>query len=158
MAIHRTGPVEPITVAVALTGQVPTNTIRAGDLLALQSNAAVPASVFTWTTDLATTQTNFAAAFLGISAGDSFAASTDPRQTEMLITQDGDVEFDLTVAAAAAFNVGSFVGPSKAAGNNLLHTVESVATKARAVAVVVKLAPIGSTKVVARLLNTTIKR
>ena len=156
--IHRTGPAEPRNFKVALTGQVPTNTIKSGDLLALVNSALVPATVFTWTTDLATTQTNFAAAFAGLSAGNSDAASTDARQTDMLVTQDGDVEFDLAVAAVGALQVGNYMGPAKAVGNALVQGVESVPTKARAVAILVKPIAVGDTKCLARMVNTTVKR
>jgi hypothetical protein len=158
MAIHRTGPVEPRVFNVALTGTVPTNTIRTGDSVAAVNSALVPATAFTWTTDLATTQTNYAAAFAGIANGDSVDASTDPRATNLLVTQDGDVEFPLTAAAVAALQVGSFIGHSKAVGNALLQTVESCPTKVRSIGTVVKQVAIGDTTVLVRLNNTTVKR
>jgi hypothetical protein len=158
MAIHRTGPVEPRAFSVTLTGSVPTNSISVGDSVALVASKLVPAQNFTWTTDLATTQTNYAAAFAGISSGNSPAASTDARALSLTITQDGDIEFDLNVAAVAAMEVGGFIGHAKAVGNALLQTVETVPTKARAIGVIVKRVEIGDTRVLVRMLNTTIKR
>lgn len=153
---HRTGPVDIVTVAVPLTSNVPTNTINIGSPVALVAGAPIPATVFTWTTDLATTQTNFAAAFFGMSESRSIAGSTDVRNQLVAINTDGTYEFDAT--AATDFAVGQFIGCSKAAGNNLLDTIEVVATKARAIAVVVEDTPAGALKVRARLINTLFKR
>lgn len=155
MNIHRTGPVEPITLPVKLTGAVPTNTIAAGDLLGMESNKAVPVTSFTWDTDLATTQTAFAAAFAGLAVGNSAAASTDLRQVNVPAVQDGDVEFD---CASADYKIGEYIGPAKAAGNALTNTMTKVASKTLAVAVVVKDSGASATRVTARLVNTTIKR
>jgi hypothetical protein len=156
--IHRTGPTEPVTLAVTLNSTVPAATILPGDATAVVSGKALAATSFTWTTDLATTQTNFAAALGGIASGRSRAASTDPRDLEVQLLQDGNFEVPLTVAAASAYLFGTYVGLSKDTGNNLKQTYEAVATKARAVGVVVKEAPIGSTTVLVRLINTAIKR
>jgi hypothetical protein len=154
--VHRTGPVDIVVISVPLTSNVPTNSINMGSPVALVAGAPIPASVFTWTTDIATTQTNFSAAFFGMSEGRSIAGSTDVRNNTIAINMDGTYEFDSTVGVDYA--VGQFIGCSKAAGNNLLDTVEVVPTKVRAIAVVVEDTPAGALKVRARLINTLFKR
>lgn len=153
--ILRSGPVDQIYVPVKLTSTVPTNTIQVGDLVAMESNKAVPVASFTWTTDTATTQTNFAAAFIGLSAARSRAATTDARDLEISVDIDGNVEFD---AVSGTYTVGQYLGCAKDTGNNLKQTVEGVATKARAIAVVVKDSGASATRVLARLINTPVKR
>jgi hypothetical protein len=154
--VHRTGPVDIITVAVPLTSNVPTNSIAMGTPVALVAGSPIPAVAFTWTTDLATTQTNFAAAFFGISESRSIAGSTDVRNNQVAINMDGTYEFDVTTGTD--FAVGQFIGCSKGVGNNLIDTVEVVPTKARAIAVVVEDTAAGALKVRARLVNTLFKR
>lgn len=153
--IHRSGPVDQIYVPVKLTSTVPTNTIQVGDLVALESNKAVPASVFTWDTDLATTQTAFAVAFLGVSASRSRAATTDPRDLEIAVDADGTIEMDAT---SATYTVNQFVGPAKDTGNALKNTVVGVATKALSIGVVVKDSGANATRVLVRLHNTPVSR
>lgn len=154
-AIHRMGPVDIQHFDVAVTGVVPTSTINSGDFVANVTNKAVPAGAFTWTTDLATTQTNFAAAFLGASESRSIAADTDTRALRVAVNMDGTYEVD---CASATFTVGQYVGLAKAAGNNLLpSTVVGVASKALAIGVVLE-AGTALTKVKIRLINTPFKR
>ena len=150
---HRTGVVDLLVASVKLTGGVPTNTINVGDLVAMEANKAVPATAFTWTTDLATTRTNFAAAFLGVSSDRSRAGTTDTRDLEIGVDTDGNIEFD---CASASYVIGDYLAPQKAVGNALVQTVEKVATKAQAIAVVVK--DVTGTKVLARPINTFQKR
>lgn len=153
-AIHRTGPVDIQHFDVKLTSTVPTNDINSGDFVASVSDKVVPAAAFAWTTDLATTQTAFAVAFLGASESRSRAASTDSRDLRVAVNMDGTYEAD---CASATFTVGQFVGPAKAAGNALLSsTVIGVATRALAIGVVVE-AGTALTKVKFRLINTLIK-
>jgi hypothetical protein len=147
--IHRAGPVWEKTFPVNLTASKPTNTILSGDLIAEQSGA-VPAANFTWTTDLATTQTNFAAAFLGVANARSRAGTTDARDLTMLTDMVGEFEMD---CASGNYTVGQYVGPAKDTGNNLKQTVEGVATKARAIGVVLE-AGTSITRVKVALLNT----
>jgi hypothetical protein len=153
--IHRTGPVDLQNFDVALTSTVPTSTIEIGDAVAYVSSKAVPASAFTWTTDLATTQTAFAVAFLGISESRSRAGVSDTRDLRIAVNMDGTYEADCT---SASYTVGQFVGLAKDTGNNLLSAkVEGVASKARAIGVVVE-AGTTVTKVKIRLLNTLSKK
>lgn len=150
---HRTGVVDLLVASVKLTGGVPTNTINVGDLVAMEANKAVPATAFTWTTDLATTRTNFAVAFLGVSSDRSRAGTTDTRDLEIGVDTDGNIEFD---CASASYVIGDYLAPQKAVGNALVQTVEKVAAKAQAIAVVVK--DVTGTKVLARPINTFQKR
>lgn len=147
--IHRTGPVDQITVPVKLTGSVPTSTIQPGDLVAMVSGFAVPATAFTWTTDEATTQTNFAAVFVGMSNSRSIAATTDARQLEIGVTMAGEIEMD---AVSATYNVGDYVGCNSAA-SALLQQVKAVATKARAIGMVVRKEATATTRILVRLIT-----
>ena len=147
--IHRSGPVWSEDIPVALTSTVPSFTIQVGDLVANQSGAT-PAASFTWDTDLATTQTAFAAAFLGVAASRSRAASTDARDLSVLVDQTGVIECDCT---SANYTVGQLVGPAKDTGNNLKQAVVGVATKALAIGRVLE-AGTSLTRVKIALLNT----
>lgn len=153
--IHRTGPVLLQHFDVAVTSSKPTNTINPGDPCAFVSDKVIPAANFTWTTDLATTQTNFATAFLGISEGRSRAGTDDIRDLRLPVNMDGVYEMDCT---AAAYNVGDYVGCAKAAGNALTSIVEEVPTSARAIGRVVEAAASGSTRIKVALINTIAKR
>ena len=153
-SIHRTGPVDIQHFDVAVTSSVPTSAIEQGDFLAYVSNKAVPAAVFAWTTDLATTQTAFVVAFLGVSESRSRISTTDPRDLRVAVNMDGTYEAD---CASATFTVGQYVGLAKATGNNLESSkVVGVATAALAVGRVVE-AGTALTRVKFRLLNTLIK-
>jgi len=149
------GPVDIQHFDVAVTGVVPANTIQSGDLVANVTNKAVVGAAFTWDTDLATTQTAFVAAFLGVSESRSRAATTDQRDLRIAVSMDGTYEIDCT---SATYTVGQLVGLAKDTGNNLLSsTVVGVATKALAVGVVLE-AGVALTRLKIRLLNTPPKR
>lgn len=152
--IHRKGPIDPIQVAVKLTSSVPTNTISIGDLVALESFVAVPAQNFTWDTDEATTQQNFAEAFVGISCSRSREATTDTRDLEIQVATDGYIEFD---CVSDNYDLGEYLGCDSAA-SLLTQTVKVVSSKTVAVAVVIEKAPAASTRVLGRLVNTLPKR
>jgi len=154
-AIHRTGPVDIQHFDVAVTSTVPTNTINPGDFVAYVSDKAVPASAFTWDTDLATTQAAFVTAFLGISESRSRASTTDTRDLRIAVNTDGVYEADCT---SGNYTVGQFIGLAKASGNALLASqLVGVATRTLAVGVV--LVPGTSiTRVKFRLLNTISKK
>ena len=157
MTIHRYGPVLLDHFDVAVTGVVPTNAIESGDAIAFVADKATPAGVFTWNVDLATTQTGFSTAFIGISEGRSRIATTDVRDLRIPVNMDGMYEFD--VAVAAAFNVGDYIGVAQVGAANAVQSkVVEVPTAVRAIARVVRAAPAGSTKVVAALINTIAKR
>ncbi len=156
--IHRTGLVIPKQYPVKKTAGVKVNDIPVGSLCALESNSGamqvVPATAFTWNTDIATTQADFAAAFLGLSSGQSDKdAPLDTRDEHILITQDGECEFD---CSSATYQPGTYLAPIKAAGNALLNTVAATATKNNAIAVVSEL--VTGTRVRGYLLKTVPKR
>lgn len=154
-SIHRVGPVDIQHFDVAVTTGKPTSTIESGDFVANVSDKAVVASAFTWTTDLATTQTNFAAAFLGVSESRSRAGVEDTRDLRIAVNMDGTYEADCT---SANYTVGQYVGLAKDTGNNLLASkVEGCSTKERAIGVVVE-AGTSLTRVKFRLINTVVKR
>lgn len=156
---HVTGPFEPKVYPVTLSSGLPAHTIRAGDLVAIVNSRLVPAQNIAWNTNEATTQTDFATVFAGLATGNVTAGSADPRQLEVGISQDGECVFDLAVAVSgSALEVGSFIGPNGNSGTALAQGVESVPSKARAVAILTRRAEIGATKCYGRLVNTVIKR
>jgi hypothetical protein len=146
VAQFMTGVARPYTAPVALA-----TAILNGDLVALVANLIVNAAGFTWTTDLATTQTNFAAAFLGVAMQTKVAnvARIYGNSEDLTIGVDvggtNDWEYDCT---AATYNVGDLVGPAKDTGNNLLsQRVEAVPTEARAIARVSRATAANATRV-----------
>jgi hypothetical protein len=153
--IHRKGNVRPLhRVRVALNGAVPAADIFPGDLVAQASNFAVPAASFTWTTDEATTRTNFVAAFLGVSNDRSRLGVTDSRDLLIEVHTDGYFEFD---CASATYEIGTKLGPDKAAGNNLKNTVKAVTAEAEAIAVVTE-HQVSTGRVTGKLVNTVLDR
>lgn len=79
---------------------------------------AKPASAFTWTTDLLTTQTAFALVFLGVCLDNKTAS--DGKVVLRFDTSPLSA-FDQTVATGTAYAIGQAFGPAKAAGNALLN-------------------------------------
>ena len=80
--------------------------IRAGDLVFLDTDDVKPASDFPWTTDLATTQAAFAAAFLGVAHTSSAAGETEdisvdfvPHSVYLLDVASGTYEVDSSSVA-----------------------------------------------------------
>ncbi len=100
--------------------------IEAGDLVWLDTDDAKPASAFTWTTNLATTQGNFAAKFLGVAhqpsaAGETAAISVD-------VSPESVYEFDV---ASGSYELGALLGPDEGSSTLLNKQLESaVATSA----------------------------
>ena len=80
--------------------------ISAGDMVFLDTDDVKPASSFTWSTDLATTQGAFAAAFLGIAHQPSEVGETDPISVD--VSPQAIYEFDVV---SAAYEVGALLGP-----------------------------------------------
>ena len=103
--------------------------IEAGDLVWLDTDDAKPASAFTWTTDLATTQGNFAAAFLGIAHQSSAAGETDDISVDT--SPLSIYEFDV---GSATYELGGLLGPSHASSVLTDQKLETVASAALAVA------------------------
>lgn len=87
--------------------------IELGDLVFQEANGDVkPASSFTWSSDLPTTQDAFANAFLGVAMQRSRSGDTDP----IRVATAGVFEFP---CASATFELGGLIGPAKATGNAL---------------------------------------
>lgn len=131
------------------------NAVASGDLVAVAAGNAVSAADWPWTTDLATTQAAFVAAFLGASAQTKLTnvARIPGNSAANLIRIDtaGAYEFD---AASATFTVGQLVGPAKQTGNALEpQKVVGVAGATLAIGSVVE-AGTALTKVKVRLHST----
>lgn len=165
MNIHRVGAVDLINMPVPLTSNVTTNSVVQGAPVAGVAGNAVPASAFTWTTDEATTRTNFVAAFLGMSESRSRQGinvslgnigAGDSRDATIEVNMDGSYELDIATGTAIA--VGDFIGCAKAAGNALVDTFKKVTVRTEACFIAVE--PMLSTgvRVRARLINTLIRR
>lgn len=154
--IHRTGPVMPKQFPVKLTLNVKTNDIAVGNLVAFESGKIVPADVFPFTVDIATTRLAFAAAFAGIASGASDKdLPLDTRDENVLVTQDGEIEFD---AAADTYLVGDLLTVKKAVGNALTHTVEKSVIPTASIAIVSITTAAGATRVRGYLQKTLPKR
>lgn len=100
--------------------------IEAGDLVWLDTDDAKPASQFTWTTNLATTQGNFAAKFLGVAHQPSAAGETSPISVD--VSPDSVYEFDV---ACASYELGTPLGPDESSSTLMNQKLETaVATSA----------------------------
>ena len=156
--IHRTGPVMPKQYPVALDGSdLKVNDIEVGDLVAFESGELVPATAFTWNTDIATTRLDFAAAFAGIASGASDADKPDDtRDHKVLVTQDGECEFDV---ASATYLPGDLLTVTKAAGNALTNGMEKTVIPNAAIARVSESSDgVAVTRIRGYLLKTAPKR
>jgi hypothetical protein len=99
--------------------------IEAGDLVWLDTDDVKPASAFPWTTDLATTQGNFAAVFLGVAHQSSAAGETADISVDLSPFSVYEFEVD-----AGTYEVGGLLGPdnvSNALADQRLTTVSSAA-------------------------------
>lgn len=109
--------------------------VAVGDLCALTSNTITRAQDETWVTDLATTQTNFTAKFLGVSGQqkDANLARVFGNASDNVIRIDagGVFQFD---CASATFEVGDLVGCAKQTGN-LLESQKVVGVASEALAI-----------------------
>lgn len=89
--------------------------IEAGDLIWLDGDSAKPASEFPWTTNLTTTQSNFAAQFLGVAHQPSRQGETLPVSVD--VSPEAVYEFDVN---QAVYELGQTLGPDNS-GNSLLN-------------------------------------
>ncbi|MBX3380902.1 MAG: hypothetical protein KF805_12490 [Phycisphaeraceae bacterium] len=114
---HRFYATNEVTSGVLQSGV----TIAKGDIVLQNSSGyPYPAASETWDTDLATTQANAKAKFLGIALGSGIAGD------RIRVATDGEFVFPITTGTPA---VGGPVGIAKASGNNLISTgVATVAT------------------------------
>lgn len=84
------------------------STIHAGDLLWLDGNVARPASEYAWNTDLATTQAEFAAKFLGVAHQPSAAGESTPISVD--VSPQSVYEFDVSLGS---YEIGQPLGPDE---------------------------------------------
>lgn len=114
--------------------------IEAGDLVWLDGDDVKPAADFAWTSDLPTTQSAFAAKFLGIAQQPSYDGET------------GDISIDVSPSSvyefqvpSAAYEVGDELGPD--AGDDVLlnQQLEAVASGTLAIARAAEYKPAGAT-------------
>lgn len=116
--------------------------IEIGDMVFLDTDDVKPASSFTWTTDLATTQGNFAAKFIGIACESSASGDTDKISVD--ISPVSVYEMD---AASDTYIPGAPLGPDKDTGNALLDQTLEDAVAAASIARVYKAVDTAGTKV-----------
>jgi len=103
--------------------------IEAGDMVYLDTDDVKPAGDFTWTTDLATTQGAFAAAFLGIAYQCSGDGETDPISID--VSPLSVYEYGVN---SATYEVGSLLGPDSASSELTSQQLEGVASAGLAIA------------------------
>ena len=122
--------------------------IQVGDLVALSSGSAISALDFTWDTNLATTQTAFASAFLGVSGQlkreDVALVYGNSVANQIRVDCSGIYAGDYT---GSALLVGDFVGPTSVSNVLQPQSLVKVASAALAVGRVVEaLAGTGTVK------------
>jgi hypothetical protein len=106
----RYGDTNPVVAAVDST-----TVIEIGDLVWLDTDDAKPAGSFTWTTDLATTQSGLVPKFLGVAMQRSRSGDATP----IRVATTGVFEFD---CASGTFELGDLIGSAaNTAGNGLLN-------------------------------------
>lgn len=128
------GTTNPVIAPVATA-----KAVAVGDLVALSSGSVISALDFTWDTNLATTQTAFALALLGVSGQSKVAdkASVYGNSTANEIRVDCSGIFEATYTGTALL-VGDFVGPTSVANVLQPQSLVKVATLALAVGTVVE--------------------
>lgn len=128
--------------------------VAVGDIVGLASNTLVRAEDEAWDTDLATTQTAFAAKCVGVSdqAKPANVARVYGNSTDNLIRANTCGVFEMD-CDSAQYRVGDYVGPAKATGNALLsQKVAASSTAARSIGMVVEDTAASATRVRFRLL------
>jgi len=113
--------------------------LSAGDLVWLDGNDAKPASAFPWDTNLANTQSGFAAQFIGIAHQQSASGQTDPISVD--VSPLSVYEFD---ADPAAYEVGQPLGPD-GSSSSLLNQQLAAAAPASAIARAAEYSPSATT-------------
>jgi len=103
--------------------------IEPGDLLFLSAGVVAPAADFTWTTDLATTQAAFAAAFVGVAYTGSADGETEPVSVDISPLAVYESE-----ANPAAFAIGDLLGPAETSSALASQTLDQVGAAAQAIA------------------------
>ena len=103
--------------------------IEAGDMLFLDSDDAKPASAFTWDTNLAITQSNFAAKFLGIAHQQSKSGDTDDISVD--VSPTSIYEFNV---ASGTYEVGDLLSSDENSSALMDQQLEAVASGTLAIA------------------------
>ena len=109
--------------------------IKVGDNLWLDTDDAKPCADTAWDTDEATTRGNFTAKYLGVAMSASKAGETK----DVVVAPKGVFEFDLKAAPGANLEIGTLMGPAKAAGNALLNQVLHNAATAKGIGKLVQI-------------------
>lgn len=128
------GATNPVVAPVATD-----KAISVGDLVALSSGSAISALDFPWDTNLATTQENFAGAFLGVSGqlkrDDIALVYGNSVANQIRIDCSGIYEGTYT---GSALLVGDFVGPTSVSNVLQPQSLVKVATVDLAIGTVVE--------------------
>ena len=128
------GATNPVVAPVATD-----KAISVGDLVALSSGSAISALDFPWDTDLATTQENFAGAFLGVSGqlkrDDIALVYGNSVANQIRVDCSGIYEGTYT---GSALLVGDFVGPTSVSNVLQPQSLVKVATVDLAIGTVVE--------------------
>jgi hypothetical protein len=103
--------------------------IEAGDMVWLDGDDVKPASAFEWTTNLATTQGNFAAKFVGIAHQQSGDGDVSPISVD--ISPLSVYEMDVP---STTYEVGGLLGPDEGSSALMDQQLETVASAASAIA------------------------
>jgi hypothetical protein len=103
--------------------------IEAGDMVWLDTDDVKPASAFAWTTNLATSQGNFAAKFIGIAHQQSANGDTTPISVD--ISPLSVYEMDVP---ATTYEVGGLLGPDESSSTLMDQQLETVGSGAAAIA------------------------
>lgn len=128
--------------------------INVGELVAYGMGNVYKASTTSWDTNLATTQTNFAAAFLGVSGQKKLAGENrvHGNSTDNIIRVDCSGVYEFS-CVNGSYEIGQWIGAAKDSGNALLDdTVAAVSTSAEAIGVCVEAT--SGTKIKIQLLST----
>lgn len=108
---------------------LPETRIDRGDMVfVLEDSDGVniyPASDFTWTSNLATTQGNFAAAFAGIAADSSAVGQSSPINVDISSTSVYEMD-----CATASYHLNDTLGPDEATSRLRNQTLENAAAAA----------------------------
>ena len=143
----RYGDTSPVVTKPIASGVV----IEIGDLVEQDASGNVtPAASHTWNTDLATTQGEFHATFLGIAMQRSRSGDIDP----IRVATAGVFEL---AAASATFEIGDLIAPAKDTGNALLNqTVVGLAAgnESKAIGRVARRVNPADTKVLVEIVST----
>ena len=128
--------------------------INVGDLVSYGMGSVHKASEISWTTDLGTTQTNFAAGFLGVSGQKKLAGESrvHGNSTDNIIRIDCSGVYEFS-CVNASYEIGEWIGAAKDSGNALLNdTVAAVSTSAKAIGICVEAT--SGTKIKIQILST----